>query len=161
MNTFEEYIEELSRKHPSIRHKENGKCHFSCLEDDSQIKIARMMCYPCVVVDSGDFLFGGSVGNILINSEFTVMFLDHVRDTGNNTEIISVFNNMKKVLLDFARRFSRDKRTLKHKFLNRFSLIGSEGHRIYMKDSALYGYVLMFNVDESFFDTDCDNTFDE
>lgn len=161
MNTFEEYIEELSRKHPSVRHGENDKCHFSCLEDDSQIKFARTMYYPCVVVDSADFSFGGSPGNVLLNSEFMVMFLDHVRDTGNNTEIMSVLTNMKKILLDFARRFSRDKRALKHKFLNRFSLIGGEGHRICMKDSALYGYVLLFSADESFIDTDCNNAFDE
>lgn len=161
MNTFEEYIEELSRKHPSIRHEENDECHFSCMEDDSQMKFARSMHYPCVVVDSGDFSFGGSTGNVLLNSEFTVMFLDHVRDTGNNTEIMSVLRTMKNTLLDFARRFSRDKRAVKYRFLNRFSLIGSEGHRVCMKDSALYGYVLFFSADESFFDKDCNNVFGE
>ena len=159
MNTFEEYIEELSRNHPFIRHEENDKCHFSCLEDDSQIKMARTMCYPCVVVDSGNFSFNGSVGNVLLNTEFSVMFLEHVRDTGNNTEITAAFRSMKNILLDFARKFSRDKRAVKYRFLNRFTLIGSEGHRIYLKDSGLYGYILFFNADESFVDIDCDNVF--
>ena len=117
------------------------------------------MHYPCVVVDSGDFSFSGGVGNVLINTEFSVMFLDHVKDTGDNKEITDVFNNMKKVLLDFARKFSRDRRNLKYKFLNRFRLIGSEGHRIYLQDSGLYGYVLFFNSDDSFNDVDCDNVF--
>jgi hypothetical protein len=161
MNTFEEYLEEMSRQHPVIRHEDKGKCHFSSLADNSQTKFALKMNYPCVVVDSGDFSFTGGTGNVLINTEFSVMFLDHVKDTGNNKEITSVFNNMKRVLLDFARKFSRDKRALKYKFLNRFTLIGSEGHRIYLQDSGLYGYVLFFNADDSFNDANCDNVFND
>ena len=161
MNTFEEYLEELSRQHPAIKHEEKDKCHFSSLADTSQTKFALKMHYPCVVVDSGDFSFSGGVGNVLINTEFSVMFLDHVKDTGNNKEITAVFNNMKKVLLDFARKFSRDRRNLKYKFLNRFRLIGSEGHRIYLQDSGLYGYVLFFNSDDSFSDMDRDNVFND
>ena len=161
MNTFGEYLEEMSRQHPVIRHEDKGKCHFSSLADNSQTKFALKMNYPCVVVDSGDFSFTGGTGNVLINTEFSVMFLDHVKDTGNNKEITSVFNNMKRVLLDFARKFSRDKRALKYKFLNRFTLIGSEGHRIYLQDSGLYGYVLFFNADDSFNDANCDNVFND
>lgn len=159
MNTFEDYIEELSRQHPMIKHEEGGKCHFSCLADDSQTRFAQSMRYPCVVVDSGDFSFSGSTGNVLLNTEYSVMFLNHVRDTGNNTEIQNVFRSMKGVLLDFARKFSRDKRAVKYRFLNRFALIGSEGHRVYFKDVGLYGYVLFFNADESFADIDCSNVF--
>ncbi|WP_195334101.1 hypothetical protein [Bacteroides salyersiae] len=161
MNTFEEYLEEMSRQHPVIRHEDKGKCHFSSLADNSQTKFALKMNYPCVVVDSGDFSFTGGTGNVLINTEFSVMFLDHVKDTGNNKEITAVFNNMKRVLLDFVRKFSRDKRALKYKFLNRFTLIGSEGHRIYLQDSGLYGYVLFFNADDSFNDANCDNVFND
>lgn len=161
MNTFEEYLEEMSRQHPVIRHEDKGKCHFSSLADNSQTKFALKMNYPCVVVDSGDFSFTGGTGNVLINTEFSVMFLDHVKDTGNNKEITAVFNNMKRVLLDFVRKFSRDKRALKYKFLNRFTLIGSEGHRIYLQDSGLYGYVLFFNADDSFNDANCDDVFND
>ena len=159
MNTFEEYLEDLCRKHPVLQHEEKGKCHFSSLADNSQTKFALKMNYPCVVVDSGDFSFSGGVGNVLLNIEFSVMFLDHVKDTGNKKEITALFNTMKGVLLDFARKSSRDKRAVKYKFLNRFTLIGSEGHRIYLQDSGLYGYVLFFNTDDSFNDVDCDNVF--
>lgn len=161
MNTFEEYIEELSRQHPAILHEEGGKCHFSCLADDSQTKFARTMHYPCVVVDSGDFSFMGTTGNVMLNSDFSVMFLQHVRDTGNNSEVRKAFGDMKKVLLDFAKKFSRDKRKLKYRFLNRFVLVGSEAHRIFFKDAGLYGYVFFLNTDEGFADVDCDNVFSE
>lgn len=161
MNTFEEYIEELSRRHPAIRHEQEGKCHFSCLADDSQTRFAQSMRYPCVVVDSGDFTFAGMPGNILVDTEYSVMFLDHVRDTGNNAEVRSAFSRMKRVLLDFARKFSRDRRAMKYRFLNRFTLLGSEGHRVFLKDAGLYGWVLFFNNDESFSDKDCEQIFND
>ena len=70
--TFEEYIEDLCRQHPAILHEVDDKCHFSCLADDSQTKLARTMKYPCVVVDTGDFTFGGQVANVLMNTEYSI-----------------------------------------------------------------------------------------
>ncbi|MBQ8223990.1 MAG: hypothetical protein IJZ86_01305 [Bacteroides sp.] len=161
MSTFEEYIEELSRRHPAIRHEVDDKCHFSSLSDDSQTKFARSMHYPCVVLDSGDFTFNGVAGNVLLNSEYSILFLQHVRDTGSNNEVRKAFEEMKRVLLDFVRKFSRDRRKLKYRFLNRFTLPGSEGHRIYYKDAGLYGYILFLNTDEFFVDVDCDHIFND
>ena len=70
MNTFEEYLEELSRQHPVIRHEEKDKCHFSSLAADSQTKFALKMNYPCVVIDSGDFSFSGGIGNVCLIQSF-------------------------------------------------------------------------------------------
>ena len=159
--TFEEYIEELCRQHPHILHEVDDKCHFSCLADDAQTKLARNMHYPCVVVYKGDFAFNGSVGNVLMNTEYSIMFLTHVRDTGNSVEVLVSFAKMKRLSLDFLRKISRDKKKKPElrQMLGRFSVIGSEGHRIYFKDSGLYGYVLFLNTDESFNDADCEQVF--
>ena len=108
--TFEEYIEELCRQHPHILHEVDDKCHFSCLADDAQTKLARNMHYPCVVVDTGDFAFNGSVGNVLMNTEYSIMFLTHVRDIGNSVEVLVSFAKMKRLSLDFLRKISRDKK---------------------------------------------------
>ena len=158
--TFEEYIEDLCRQHPAIQHEVNDMCHFSCLADDSQTKLARTMKYPCVVVDTGDFAFGGQVANVLMNTEYSIMFLNHVRDTGHELEVLSAFRQMKKVSLDFLKKFMRDKKKPElRQILGRFSVIGSEGHRVYFKDSGLYGYVLFLNADESFNEADCEHVF--
>ena len=158
--TFEEYIEELSRQHPAIQHEVDEECHFSCLADDSQTKLARTMRYPCVVVDTGDFAFGGQVGNVLMNTEYSIMFLNHVRDTGHEFEVLSTFRRMKKVSLDFMKKFLRDKKKPElRQILGRFSVIGSEGHRVYFKDSGLYGYAIFLNADESFNEADCEHVF--
>lgn len=161
MTTFEEYIEELCRKHPAIRHEHDGKCHYTCLADESQTRFAHTMRYPCVVVDSGDFGFEEQQpGNVLMNTAYTVMFLDHVRDTGNSSEVQGAFRRMRSILVDFARKFSRDKRAMCHKFLNRFTLDASEGMRVEMKDAGLYGYALFLNNNEAFTDADCNHIFD-
>lgn len=159
MTTFEDYLEELARQHPDILHEHKDKCHFSYLEDDAQTKLADKMYYPCVVADSGNFAFNGQPGNILLNTEYSVLFLQHVSDTGNNKEIRKAFADMRRILLDFAAKFSRDKRAMKYTFLNRFSLIGGEGQRIYMQNNALYGYALLFSADTSFTDNNCNNVF--
>ncbi|MGL4852900.1 MAG: hypothetical protein ACRC3Z_09710 [Phocaeicola sp.] len=161
IETFEEYLEELARQHPDVQHQVKNRCHFSYLSDDAQTKLADSMHYPCVVADSGNFGFSGQPGNILLNTEYSVLFLQHVSDTGDNREIRKAFSDMKRILLDFAAKFSRDKRALKYKFLNRFSLIGGEGHRIYMQDNALYGYALLFNADSAFTDANCNNVFND
>lgn len=158
--TFEEYIEDLCRQHPAIQHEVADKCHFSCLADDSQTKLARRMNYPCVVVDTGDFAFGGQVGNVLMNTEYSIMFLTHVRDTGNEVEVLFSFRNMKQVALDFLKKFVRDKKKPEFRqILARFSVVGSEGHRVYFKDSGLYGYAIFLNADESFNEADCEHVF--
>ena len=159
MNTFEEYLEELARQHPDIKHEHKDRCHFSYLADDTQTKLADSMYYPCIVADSGNFGFSGQPGNILMNTEYTVLFLQHVSDTGSNKEIRKAFADMKRILLDFAAKFSRDKKAVKYNFINRFSLIGGEGQRIYMQDNALYGYALLFTADTAFTDTNCNNVF--
>ena len=161
IETFEEYLEELARQHPDIKHEVKGKCHFSYLSDDAQNKHAGSMYYPCIVADSGNFAFGGQPGNMLLNTEYSVLFLQRIKDTGNNKEIRQAFADMKRVLLDFAAKFNRDKRAMKYTFLNRFSIFGSEGQRIYMQDNALYGYALFFSADSSFTDQDCNNVFND
>lgn len=160
ITTFEEYIENLARLHPLIQHELGGKCHYSGMADDSQSRMAAAMYYPCIVLDSGDFSFNGNTGNVLLSDEWTLFFLEHIKDTGNAKEIQTAFKTMKGVLLDFARKFSRDKRTLRHKFLNRITIVGSEAHRICMKDAGLYGWVLFFNADTEFHDLDCEHIFD-
>ena len=88
------------------------------------------------------------------------MFLTHVRDTGNSVEVLVSFAKMKRLSLDFLRKISRDKKKPElRQMLGRFSVIGSEGHRVYFKDSGLYGYVLFLNTDESFNDADCEQVF--
>ncbi|MEG1860994.1 MAG: hypothetical protein RR206_04815 [Bacteroidaceae bacterium] len=161
MNTFAQYIEHLATLHPDIRHGEGGKCRFSDFIDTGRSRMASTMHYPCVVVDSGDFAIGGSPGNILLNEEYSVLFLTHVRDTGSNLEITTAFANTRRLLTDFVSKFSRDKRLGRHPFLNRFSLIGIEAHRISMQDSGLYGWALFFSAEVSYHDGNCNATFDD
>ena len=92
--TFEEYIEELSRQHPAIQHEVNDECHFSALADDTQSRLARSMKYPFVSVDTGDFDFSGQIGNVSISTASSIMFLNHVRDTGSSKEVLAALSTI-------------------------------------------------------------------
>lgn len=161
MTNFELYIEDLCREHPLIKHGDKGKCHFSALVSESETRHASTMHYPCVVVDIGDFSFGGQPGNELVTTDYSVMFLQRVKDTGNEKEVTAAFSTMRETLIDFVRKFSRDKRRLRFKFLSRFQLAGTEAQRIYLKDGGLYGYMLFFTCVESFTDKDCNEVFND
>ena len=159
--TFEQYIEQLAEQHKEVRHNLDDQCHFSCLQDDATSKLARNVRYPFIFIDGGDFDFAGQPGNILRRDSYTLMFLDHVRDSGNTAEVQQAFRKTKKIMLDFLKRISRDKRTIKYKFLNRFEIIGTEGTRVSSQENNLYGWVIQLINTVSFNDVDCDNAFDE
>lgn len=159
MKTFDEYLEDLCRQHPAIQHKGDEDCHFASSHDDSASKFASLMHYPCVIHDSGDFVFHSAGGTTVVTFENLVLFLDHVSDSGNNKEIQDVLKRTKKILMDFMKKFSRDKKKLAYTFLNRFSAHESEGHRITFKDAGLWGWALFIATDENFIDQDCDKVF--
>ena len=159
MNTFAEYLEELCRQHPAIRHKGDDDCHFASSTDDSASRFASRMHYPCVIHDSGDFAFHASGGTTAVTYENLILFLDHVSDTGNNREIHDVLTRTRKLSMQFMKKFARDKKKLRYAFLNRFSAGGSEGHRVTFKDAGLWGWALFVATDEPFTDLDCDNVF--
>ena len=120
------------------------------------------MKYPCVTVDTGDFDFSGQVGNVSMSTASSIMFLNHVRDTGSSKEVLAAFKNMKSICLDFVKKMCRDKKKPEfRKVLARFTLVGSEGRRVYFKDAGLYGYVLFINTDEPFSDADCEHVFND
>lgn len=159
MNTFAEYVEELCRKHPAIRHKGDEECHFASSTDDSASKFASLMHYPCVIHDSGDFIFHSAGGTTVVTFENAIMFLDHVSDSGDNREVQEVLVRTYRILMDFMKKFLRDKKKIQYSFLNRFSAHESEGHRVSFKDAGLWGWALFIATDESLNDLDCDNVF--
>ena len=159
IETFEQYLEDLATRHPMIKHNDKNRCHYTFLSEDGQNKLASTMHYPCIVADSGDFDFNGQPGNVLLNTEYSVLFLQRVSDTGSNKEITKAYSDMRKVLLDFAAQFVRDKKVQKYKFLNRFTLIGGRGNRIYHSENSLYGYALLFTNDTFFSEHNYNNVF--
>ena len=159
--TFEQYIEQLAEQHPEVRHVPDFEVHFSCLQEDATTKLARKVRYPFIVVDGGDFDFSGQPGNILQRDSYTLMFLDHVRDSGNTAEIQQVFAKTKTIMMDFIKKMNRDKKRLRYPFLNRFELNGIEGTRVSSQESNLYGWIIQLISTVSFNDTDCNNAFED
>ena len=158
--TFEQYIELLATTHQGVRHSDE-ECHFSALADDGQNSHAHKMHYPCIVVDGGDFDVQGDVAQPLIADDYSLLFLTHVKDPGNSSEVLQAFASTREILMDFLKKMLRDKAARRYTFLNRFSPAGCSGHRIYLQGPSLYGWVLMMSFSESLNSLDCNNAFTE
>lgn len=151
---FSEYIESLASSHKDIMHSKK-KCHFTDLNEDAQSGYAHMnMHYPCVVLEETDCSFSGEIEL----DHHILLFLDHVKDTGNAKEIRDVFKNMKKVALDFLKKMNRDKRQGVAP-VQRFSIDETEMGRVFLKDAGLYGYAVSLNHMVPFVDIDCNDAF--
>ncbi len=142
-------MHDLACQHEKILHSEN-ECHFSNNIENAQNSFARKMHYPCIVMDFGDFTYtsiGGADGK---RRTVTLLFVDHVKDTGNTSEIEKVFDEMEEVCDDFMIKIvSLSKSTDKsYRFLRRFNLDGVEAERISLESPALYGWaVTIVNTD--------------
>lgn len=156
---FSEYIAKLCELHKAIKHSSN-EVHYTDVSEGAQNGYAHMhMHYPCVVLEEESVTF--STGQTpLEHDRYIILFVDHVRDTGDADEIRNVFNTMKTVGIDFLRRFSRDKKKLV-KPLERFSINEVEMTRVSLKAAALYGYAMSVNIESKFIDLDCNQAFDE
>lgn len=155
--TLSDYIEQLCRTHKDIMHQDD-EMHFTDLADEEQNGYAHKMHYPCVVLDDGDFDMREPDKQLQLVDKSSLMFLTHVRDTGDANEIRAAFALTKQLCKDFMRRMLRDRKN-GVPVMRRLNLDGATGERIFMKDVALYGYVLEFENPEIFVDLDCNNAF--
>ena len=157
--SFVEYIEQLAMEHKSIGHSRK-ECHFSDMAEETQNAISHMkMNYPCVVVDVGDVEFSGSSSQPYENDMYSLLFLDHVKDTGDPNEIREVFHRMKTIAKDFLKRFDRDRKS--EKVMSRFDITSVKMGRVYLEDAALYGYAVLLTDTSLFVNLDCNNVWEE
>lgn len=159
MTPFSKYIDGLCRRHKAIRHTDDEP-HYSDLADDAQNKYAHTMHYPCVVLDEGDFDFRSRGEQPNMVDTCSLLFLTHVRDTGDADEIREAYALTRRLCVDFLKKFVRDKKAGVRP-MTRFDILSAEGMRLYLKDAGLYGYALGFESPEIFVDLDCDNSFEE
>lgn len=155
--TFSDYIEMLASQHKEVRHRE-GECHYSFMAEDAQQSLSHMrMSFPCVLLDEADVDFTGSDSQTFQRDGYSLLFVDHVRDTGDADEVRRAFHRMRCVALDFLKRMVRDRNRVR--ILNRFSLVGVELERVYLESAGLYGYGTFLRHSVLFTDLDCNHAF--
>lgn len=157
--TFTEYLEQLSREHALIRHSD-AECHFSSLADEQATRLSTLMHFPCVGVDRGGFLIKAVPGRTLSYSEYAVMFLQHVSDSGDTHAVLTALGDMYAVACDFLARMMRDRKSGSYPELNLLSIEGTEGYRLVWRDSGLFGWMLMFVIGEPVPVSDCRQAFE-
>lgn len=145
-----EYFELLAAKHLSVKHTDE-KPHFACSVDDAETLMARKLYYPAIFLDEGDILFTGSAGNELVEREYSLAIVTHVKDAGNKNEIAAAFSTTEDIMHDVVARMVQDRRKGLEP-VRRFSVIGSEAHRVELVEAGLYGWIVLFSLSTKFCD---------
>ena len=140
-----DYFEQLAAEHTLIRHQPTSEPHFACSHAAAATLMARRLNYPAVFLDEGDALVTGSVGNELLQREYSLAFAQHVTDSGDEAEKANAFDLTETVMRDFLARMIRDKRQGVRPMV-RFGPIGCEAHRVELADAGLYGWILLFSL---------------
>ena len=143
--TLKELVSDLALRHKSIGQgiEEN---HFALIGDESQVMADKELHYPCVLMLSEPEEFSGSAAALFRWQSLTLLFLDHVEDTGDFLAVQNTFNRMDKIACDFLRQLWAD--IIKTQFSIDDTQIVMQ--RIENVDSALYGKALSLRVSEPF-----------
>lgn len=155
--TAKEYFTQLATEHTLIHHTE-AEPHFASSMDDAATLMARRLHYPALFLDEGDLQVTGDNGNELLQRSYTLAVVTHVKDSGNEAEVIEAFDLTETILTDILARMIRDKR-IGTKAVSRFSPMGAEGVRVELSEAGLYGWVLLFHLTTSLSTLNCNNHF--
>lgn len=144
IDQFTEYIEDLCRKHTSIKHTSNRK-HFVRLAVDEMLQESKAnIYYPVVTMEKLTNTYTGQEDSFRKNRHIELMFLDHLKDGGDFNSIESVWANMESVAEDFLKKIRNDRRT--HVFLKSLKIDNAELDYVENIQTHLWGVLLSFDI---------------
>lgn len=152
-----EYFQGLAAEHAKVGHKENEP-HFASSVEDASTLMARILYYPAVFLEEGDFSVGGTEGNLLYIQDFHLVFVEHVMDSGDVKEVQDAFKKTGVICRDFLARMIRDRKQLKAP-MKRFDANGAEAHKVELEEAGLYGWFLQFRLPLPFNPVNCNEHF--
>lgn len=155
-----ELVEFLAKENKVIRHSDD-ECHFACTLDDADVKYATVMHYPCVVFDCGDIMFNGGPETKL-NRSVSLFFVDHVSDTGDESEKLAIYERMEETALAFvAQIIALSKRYEGVPFLNRIDVDNTRMMKIEHEEQSLCGWALTFSLSQILRECYAESQFDK
>ena len=148
LDEFDNYIEDLCRKHTSIRHTDKKK-HFVKLAKDEILQEGKaVVFYPVVTLEKLTNTYTGLADSFRKNRHVELMFLDHLSDGGNFKQIESVWTNMESVAEDFLKKIREDRRV--YPFLKSLKVDNAELDYVENVQTHLWGVLLSFDIDLPF-----------
>lgn len=155
---IKEYFERIAMEHSMLRHSD-AEPHFASSMDDAATLMARRLFYPAMFLDGGNFEVSGSDNSYLLNEDYTLAIVDHVKDSGNVKEVEQAFAQTRVILRDIVARMIRDKRKAL-KPMVRFNASGIQGVRVELVEAGLYGWLLFLNIPEPLPTLNCNENLD-
>ncbi len=158
ITNFNEYLEELCRRHIDIRHEENG-VHFVDSEDKKDTSLDSVLCYPAVILSKGSYHYNGDAVRYAKEHEYMLFVVDHVSDTSDYDQIRVKMNKCELIIDELFNKIIEDKRQRKYPFLIGFTLSGIDVDPVENKDNSLYGHLAVFSLEKSYQSISCRKAF--
>lgn len=151
LENFTLYLEDLCRKHTSIKHTDKKK-HFVRLGSDEMLQEGKVdIFYPVVTLDKLTNSYSGLEDSLRKSRHVEMLFLDHVSDAGNFKRIESVQSEMEGVAEDFLRKIRLDRRDrVNYPFLKDLRIDEAEIDYAANVQTHLWGVLLSFDLDIPF-----------
>ena len=158
ITSFNEYLEDLCRRHIDIRHEENG-VHFVDSEEEKETSLDSVLCYAAVILSKGSFQYNGDDVRYGKEHEYMLFVVDHVDDTSDYDQIRRKMSKCELILDELFNQIIKDKRLRKYPFLTGFSLPGIDVDPVENKDNSLYGHLAVFTLDKFYSSISCRKAF--
>lgn len=143
---FNQYLEDLCRRHIDIRHDYDG-LHFVDSESEKDTSLDSVLRYPAVILSKSTFQYTGDDIRFGKDREYMIFIVDHVDDTADYDQIRLKIDKCELILDELFNKMIEDKRSRIYRFLNAFSLAGIDVDRIENKDNSLYGVLAIFSLE--------------
>lgn len=139
-----EFISELAFRHPKMGCGKSN-AHFSSLGDESQVKSDTVLHYPCVLMNQEPESITLDPANPVRQYEISLLFLDHVVDTGNWSKIEDTYALMDEIACQFFRAIWANQYSLQIYLPETIQV-----ERIENMDACLFGKMVTFTASMPF-----------
>ena len=143
VNNFQEYIEELCRRHVDLQHEKDGIVHFVNMNEQLLNDLESRVGFPVVMMEREYFKYDGMPGNNYKENEYNLLILENVSDNIDFNEIEAAFTKCEQIMDELFNQIIIDKRQMD--FLKGFNL-AAQGERIKNAANTLYGVAVVFSL---------------
>lgn len=146
MRTFRSIIEELAWRHCDIGNTAS-RHHFCMMGDESSVKSDTILQYPCIMYNEEPDGYYDNRQYLFRRSQVTLLFLDHVEDTGDFSGVENTVMHMQRIAEDFIRGIYAMTRAEPDILFERSTM---KIERVENVDACLYGKALTLTFVEPF-----------
>ena len=145
MKVISDYIEQLCRDHPDVRHTDS-ECHYVNLQDEHQTMQANQLNYPAIFFETTGYRVNPHDDMLSKRYECHLQVEQHVTDTGDYAEVERAIAKSDAILTDIFITMWNDRRRRNPRWLYGMSFENIDVVSVENRGNALYGVLARFYI---------------